>query len=188
MPDWLIPILIFSARICDVSIGTLRMIMVISGHRFAAVGLGFVEVLVWVLAVGGVVTGGFDNPWNVLAFAGGYATGTLVGMTIESKIALGYRVVRVINKKRELDLGQTLESKGWSNTRIDGRNGNGDVEVLFFTLKRKRVPVLLEELAKVAPDAFTSVERAERVSGYVDVLGKPSARMPWGRFGNVIRK
>lgn len=75
------------------------MIMVIAGHRVASAALGFVEVLIWVLAVGGVVEH-LSNPAAVLAFAGGFSVGTLVGMTIEQRIAIGFRVVRVINPGR----------------------------------------------------------------------------------------
>ncbi len=185
LSDLVIPLLIYCARIVDVSIGTIRMIMVISGHRLVSAVLGFVEVLVWVLAVGGVVKGGFDDPYAVIAFAGGYATGTLVGMTIERRLALGYRVVRVINPSPDLRLGSGMIEKGYPCTRIEGDSGTSAVEVLFFTIPRKRVIKLTEEIVRVSPDAFISVERAERVSGYVDVLGKPRERFPWGRFGSL---
>ncbi|MEM8876221.1 MAG: DUF5698 domain-containing protein [Planctomycetota bacterium] len=89
---WLIPLLVFIARIFDVSLGTLRMIMVISEHRFASATLWFLEVMIWVVAVGGVVKHP-DNPAAIVAFAGGFATGTPVGITIENKLANGFRIV-----------------------------------------------------------------------------------------------
>jgi uncharacterized protein YebE (UPF0316 family) len=124
LTDWLIPLLIFVARIFDVSIGTVRMIMVISGHRMASAALGFVEVLIWVLAVGGAVEH-LSNPIAVLAFAGGFAAGTLVGMTIENRLAIGFRVVRVINPKPGLDLAGALREQGYTATRLDGHDRDG---------------------------------------------------------------
>jgi len=146
--DWLVPLLIFTARIFDVSIGTVRMIMVISGHRVASVG-------------------------------------TLVGMTIEQRIAVGYRVVRVINPRLGLDLAGALRTLGYTATRLDGHDRDGPVEIVFVPVRRKSVPRLLERIAGVTPDAFFSVERAERVSGLVPPLAQRSERFPWGRFGQL---
>ena len=182
--DWMIPLLVFAARICDVSIGTVRMIMVISGHRLASAVLGFLEVLIWVLAVGGVV-GNLSDPFTVLAFAGGFATGTLVGMTIENRLAIGFRVVRVINQAPELGLAGVLRESGYTATRIDGHDRTGPAEIVFVPVRRRNVPALLERVAQVAPEAFLSVERAERVSGFVPVAGTRIDRSPWGRFGQL---
>lgn len=183
-PDWILPLIIFGARICDVSIGTVRMIMVISGNRLASAGLGFLEVLIWVLAVGGVV-GNIDNPITVLAFAGGYSVGTLIGMTIENQIAIGYRVVRVINPEPDKGLAGLLRDHGYTATRIDGHDRTGPAEIVFIPVKRRHVPTLLTRIGEIAPDAFLSVERAERVTGFVPLAGNRNDRFPWGRFGQL---
>ncbi len=184
LTDWLIPLLIFVARIFDVSIGTVRMIMVITGQRIASAGLGFIEVLIWVLAVGSAVEH-LSNPVAVLAFAGGFATGTLVGMTIENRLAIGFRVIRVINPKPELDLAGALRGQGYTATRIDGHDRDGPVEIVFITIRRKTVAELLNRIAEVTPNAILSVERAERVSGFIPIAGNRADRFPWGRFGQL---
>jgi len=184
MSGWVLPLLIFTARIFDVSIGTVRMIMVISGHRFASAGLGFVEVMIWVLAVGGAVEH-LHNPAAVIAFGGGYAVGTLVGMTIENRLAIGYRVVRVINPRLGLDLAGSLREQGYTATRLDGHDRDGPVEIVFLPVRRRSVPTLLDRIAAITPDAFLSVERAERVSGFVPLAGNRADRFPWGRFGQL---
>lgn len=163
MSDWLIPLLIFVARIVDVSLGTLRMLMVISGHRLASASLGFIEVLVWVLAVGGAVKH-LDNPVAVLAFAGGFATGTLVGMTLETRLALGYRIVRAISPRGDTGLTASLWEGGYRATTLEGHGRDGPVEIVFALVRRRSVPTLIELIRKTAPEAFVSVERAERVS------------------------
>lgn len=187
MQEWLIPLLIFSARIFDVSLGTIRMIMVISGHRVASAVLGFIEVLIWVLAVGGAVKH-LDNPAAVLAFAGGFATGTLVGMTIENRLAIGFRVIRVINPVHELDLAGTLREQGYTATRLDGHGRGGPVEIVFLAVRRRAVPSLLEAIGKIAPDAFLSVERAERVSGLVASDSEQRQILRWRGAFNQLRK
>lgn len=184
--DWLVPFLIFFARILDVSLGTVRMITVISGHRFVSAALGFVEVLIWVLAVGGAVEH-LDNPVAVLAFAGGFAVGTLVGMTIENRLAIGFRVVRVINPQPALNLAGSLRSEGYAATRLEGEDRVGPVEIVFVPVRRRAVPALLACIGLITPDAFLSVERAERVSGFVPLVGNGGEQAPWGRFGQIRR-
>lgn len=182
-PDiaWYIPILIFLARVIDVSIGTVRTIMVIGGMRFIASVLGFVEVCVWALAVGGMVSY-LPNPFAILAFAGGFATGSYVGMMIESKMALGYRIVRVINSKPEHDVAGQLRKNGYKVTRLDGSGMNGPVEIAFTAIKRRRLPETLELVRTIAPEAFVSVERAERAEGLVAPVGDGwSMRLRRGR-------
>lgn len=175
MPDvpdiaWYIPLLIFAARIVDVSIGTVRTIMVIGGMRAIASALGFIEVCIWALAVGGMVRY-LPNPFAILAFAGGFATGSYVGMMIESKMALGYRLVRVINSKPELDVSGSLRQHGYKVTRLDGSGMHGPVEVAFCAIKRRRLDDTLKLVREIAPEAFVSVERAERASGLVAPVG-----------------
>lgn len=182
--EWLIPLLIFLARICDVSIGTFRMLMVISGHRFVSAGLGFIEVLIWVLAVGGAVKH-LDNPIAVLAFAAGYASGTLLGMTLENYFAIGHRMVRVVNTKPELNVSTMIREKGYAATRLEGHGKEGPVEIVFLAIKRRLLPDLLQDVASIAPHAFVSVERTERVSGFATFVGSKTDRSPWGRFGQL---
>lgn len=181
---WLVPLLIFLARICDVSIGTLRMMMVISGHRVLSALLGFAEVLIWVLAVGGAVKH-LDNPLALLAFAGGFAMGTIVGMSVERRLAIGYRVVRMISSNREIDLASGLRGRGFMATRIDGHGRDGPVEIVFLTVRRKVVPDLLAAASEIAPDAFVSVERAEKVSGLGPLSTEKAERVPWRRFSQI---
>jgi uncharacterized protein YebE (UPF0316 family) len=181
---WLVPLLIFAARICDVSIGTLRMMMVISGHRVLSALLGFAEVLIWVLAVGGAVKH-LDNPLAVLAFAGGFAAGTIVGMSVERRLAIGYRVVRVISSKRDIDLAGALRARGYTATRIDGHGRDGPVEIVFLSVRRRVVPALLEAVGAIAPEAFVTVERAERVSGLGPHSTEKVERVPWRRFSQI---
>ena len=75
----LLPLLIFMARICDVSIGTLRIIFVSKGKRNIAPVLGFFEVLIWITAISKIMEN-LDNYVNFVAYAAGFATGNFVGM------------------------------------------------------------------------------------------------------------
>lgn len=189
MPEWYIVALIFCARLLDVPIGTVRMMMVIAGHRYASALLGFFEVIIWVIAVGKAIAY-LDSVVALMAYGAGFAVGTLVGMEIEQRLAIGWRVIRVINPKPELLLADKLRAQGVSATSVDGQGGsNGDkgpVEMVFLAVKRKAVPHVMDKIAGVAPEAFVSVERAEKVSGFTQVASVRTGNRPW-RFG-MLRK
>lgn len=157
---WFVPLLIFLARVCDVSVGTVRTMLMISGHRVLAAALGTVEVAIWIFAVGGTIEY-LQHPLAVIAFAGGFGTGVLVGMVLEARLALGYRLLRVISTNPELDLAAEMRSAGYRVTRVEGSGMRGPVEIAFLVIPRSRLPQVKELVRKHAPDAFLSVERVE---------------------------
>lgn len=161
---WWIPLLIFIARVGDVSIGTIRTILVTSGYKKSAALLGFCEVTIWVLAVSGVIQN-LHNVWSVLSYAGGYAAGVLVGMTIEERLALGYRVVRVISLQQNGNLCERLRADDWRATRVNGQGRNGPIEIAFLVIPRREQAALLDDIRRITPDAFITVERVERPHG-----------------------
>lgn len=161
---WYIPLLIFVARIADVSIGTVRMILVVSGARYLSAALGAIEVIIWILAVGGAIKF-LHNPYALAAYATGFATGVLVGMEIESRIALGFRVVRVINSNLAVSVTQHLRAQDFRVTRVEGSGRDGPVEIAFTVVRRRRLKAALAAVNQVAPNAFVTIERADRPVG-----------------------
>src|SRR5665648_86798 len=100
---FILPALIFIARIMDVSLGTIRIIFVIRGQKLLATLLGFFEIMIWLLAIGQI----FQNLTDItyyIAYAGGFAAGNYVGIYLESKLALGTLAVRIITVKDALSL------------------------------------------------------------------------------------
>ncbi|GJM19030.1 MAG: UPF0316 protein [Phycisphaeraceae bacterium] len=184
---WYIPVLIFIARIGDVSIGTVRTVFVISGYRKIAVILGFFEVLIWVVAVGGVMKY-LPNPFAVVAYAGGYATGILIGMMVEDKIAIGLRMIRVINPDRSVDVAAILRGHGFRVTRIEGSGQNGPVEISFLVVARKRLNEVRATISGLAPGAFMTIERVDRADGAVPVnsTGTPESRFNRGFMERLL--
>src|SRR5689334_22972807 len=131
-------LLIFSLRIVDVSIGTLRVMYMVRGERARTVPLAFVESGVWVFAISRIFKQ-VDNPLNMLAFAAGYAAGTMVGMTLERWIASGYILVRVISGKPEKqDLVAAIRGAGFGVTVLPGQGLGGEQAILFVVALRRR--------------------------------------------------
>lgn len=181
---WYIPVLIFCARICDVSIGTVRTILVITGHRYTSAALGFFEVTIWVLAVGGVIAY-LSNPIALIAYAGGFATGVIVGMGIEDRIALGYRVVRAISPRLDVNLSERMREHGYRVTRVDGKGRSGPVEIAFMVIRRRELAQVRKLVDEIDPKAFISIERADRPSGGVFNSESRFAKRPWSRLTQV---
>jgi len=144
---------IFGARVLDVSLGTLRTILVFRAHRALAAMLGFVEVLIWVAAAGHVLQN-LDEWYLAVSYAAGFATGNVVGIWLESKLAVGVQLVRAVSPNPEIPLAQHLRDDGYSVIALSGRGGGGvPVEVLLIEERRRRLPGLLRRIEHVDPDA-----------------------------------
>ena len=153
----LMALLIFCARVIDVSMGTVRSIMVFRGHRYIAAALGFIEVLIWVIAMGKVMQN-LDVWYFAVAYAGGFATGNFVGMYIESKLAIGSELVRAVSGDLEIQLAESLRREGYSVTELAGTADlDRSVEVLLIDEKRRNVPRLLEAIMKIDPNAIWTI-------------------------------
>lgn len=163
IPPLYIPLFIYFARILDVSLGTLRIIFVSKGLRGKATILGFVEVLVWIIIVAQLFQN-LDNWVNYIAYAGGFATGTFIGMFIEERMKMGVQIFRIIVAEDSETLVKKLRESDFRVTEIDGNGKFGPVKVLFTIARRKRWHVLKEILREYASAAFFSVEDVKDVS------------------------
>lgn len=185
--EWYIPLLIFAARICDVSIGTVRTIIMVSGYRVSAAMLGVVEVTIWVLAVGGVIRYLPESVWAVVGYASGFGVGVLIGMRLEEMLAIGYRVVRVVTTKPGLDLAAKLRQKGFAVTRVEGTGRDGPVEIAFTLIRRRNLQRLRDAVDEVAPGSFMTVERADSPVGGLMFDGGGGRARSWMRLF-MVRK
>ena len=179
-PELLVlPGLIFLARIADTSIGTVRIVLLVAGRRLVPALLGFVEVSIWALATGGVVSN-LDNPLTVIGFAGGFAVGIMLGLWIEERIAFGYRVLQVINRDPAIDVSARLREHDYRVTRVDGRGLQGAVEIAILLIRRRRLRAVRALIEEIAPEAFVTIERAEPPLGGTPPADSRLGRFPWG--------
>ncbi len=150
-------LLIFVLRCVDVSLGTLRLILTVQGRRALSSVIGFVEVSVFITAVASVVAGPLDL-LRVLAYGGGFAAGTWLGMTVDRYLALGDVIVRVISRSHE-QLLKALTSAGFGVTLVEGRGGRGSaVGVLFSVCRRRRLPEMIRIVSRVDRSAIVNVQ------------------------------
>ena len=168
MNELLIALLIFCMRIADVSIGTVRTIYTIRGHRAVAAGLGVIESGIWILAVSKAVELMRHNPWAMIGWAFGFGAGTFSGITIERWIATGHILMRVISLKRAAELRTALHAQAVGMTALPGEGRAGDVQVLFVVAPRRRGKELLKIVQEIDPEAFITVDPiSQAIGGYM---------------------
>jgi uncharacterized protein YebE (UPF0316 family) len=149
-------LLIFSARVCDVSLGTLRVLMVTQGRRSVAACLGFVEVLIWVAAVSRVI-GNLGKPAFAIAYAAGYACGNFTGLTVERWFAIGRQVVRVFSRRGPA-LAERLRTLGFLVTLFEGVGRDGPVHLLLLETERREVPRLVSAARELDPLCYYVID------------------------------
>jgi len=160
---FILPFLILLARIVDVSLDTIRVILIAKGYRRVAPFIGFFQVLVWVITITRIMAN-LDNWFTYIGYAGGFALGTYVGMRIEEKLALGYELVRVVTRADASQLIGSLREKGYPVTTVTGQGKDGEVGILFIVLKRKSISTVIEQIKRFNPRAFYTIEDMRFVS------------------------
>lgn len=168
-------LLIFFLRICDVSIGTLRVIYAVQGQRLKACLLGFGESGIFVLAIAQVFRH-LDNPLNMIGYAAGFATGTFIGITLEKWIASGWIMVRIISRDQSGPLLQMLRERNFGVTSIRGEGREGEILVLFVVAKRRRGYEMLDAVRQIDPQAFVTVDPVNQaIGGYIPQAAAPAS-------------
>ena len=180
----IMPLLIFLARICDVSIGTLRIIFVSKGKRNIAPVLGFFEVLIWITAISRIMEN-LDNYINFIAYAAGFATGNFIGMIIEEKLAMGILMIRVFANERGTELVQSLNSQGFGATVVEAHGAREHIHLIYSIVKRNELANVLNIITRLNPKAFYTIEDVKAVNEGIFTPRRPNSIFP---FSNILRQ
>jgi uncharacterized protein YebE (UPF0316 family) len=164
MPVWALAALIFFLRVADVSVGTMRTIVVVNGRIRLSVLLGFIEVLLWITAISQVILRLHESALLVFAYAGGFAAGNAVGIVLERRLALGQCVVRMISKEGD-QVARVLSSIGKVRGVFLSEMGGSSTRLVFATLARSELPEAIRRVKTVDPDVFYAVDRFSQTNG-----------------------
>lgn len=149
--------LIFLLRVSDMTLDTLRVLVVMRGRKGAAWVLGFFQSLIFVIAITSVLSN-LDNPLNILGYAAGFATGNVVGMLIEERLAIGHVQLSIISPRRGSELAERLRAEGYAITEISARGKDGVVTLLSCSVLRKKVDQVQQLVNEVDDSAFITAE------------------------------
>jgi uncharacterized protein YebE (UPF0316 family) len=169
-----LPLFIFLAEVCVVTISTMRTIFVARGMRFLAPLLGIFEVSIWLFAIGEVMKN--LNDWRCsAAFAGGFTLGNFLGILLEEKLALGSVSVHMITHRDASQLIDALRSANYGVTHIEAEGATGPVQVVYTVVKRKELERVLSIARRFQPNVFYSVDDLHSVAAGV----APMTRRRW---------
>lgn len=175
--DWiswvLIPVLIFFARLLDVSLSTVRQILIIKGMRKLVPIIAFFEVIIWLAAITQVMQN-LSHIAGYLGWALGFSAGNYLGMVIEEKVALGHQVVRIITERKSPELLEALTQNQYRLTIVPARGSTGPVDIFFVAAERKRIPKLIRTIRACDPDLFYTIED-------IRSMGDPAIARPMTR-------
>ncbi len=169
---FLLPVAIMFLRIIDVSLGTVRLIMVFRGRRITAAVLGFFEVIIWLTAITAIISHITD--WvNVIFYGLGFALGNVVGMMIENIMAVGQQVVRFISTEESDKITRILRAKGYGVTEVVASGREGPVGLGFLIAARKKIPSLIGLISGMDSKAVVTIEdvRYSNIVEYVRPIG-----------------
>ena len=162
---WVIlPLLIFLARIADVSMETIRVVYISRGIKYLAPIIAFFEIIIWLLAME-VVLKDLSNMANFMAYAFGFASGTYIGLVIEEKLSIGTVILRIVTTEESTDkIVAFLEAEHYGATRLDAQGTRGSVRMILSLVNRTDVPLITEHIESTNPGAFFSIEDVRYVN------------------------
>lgn len=173
MPVWALAVCIFLLRITDVSLGTVRTILVVQGRLPFSVLIGFFEVLIWLTAVSQVIVRLRESPVLLLAFAAGFAVGNACGILLERHLGIGQCVVRMIAAQEGDAIAARLRGMGHVLTSFVGQGLDGPRTLMFTACSRRELHSVIAAAASLDPQLFYTVDRFSQ-TGQVGPLPHPS--------------
>jgi uncharacterized protein YebE (UPF0316 family) len=175
---WFSALIIFSLRLADVPVGTLRIGMLVQGYPWAAGILSFVESFMWLLATGKAITSmGSGNYLQMSAFAAGYALGTVVGVMLQNWLAVGSCVLQVITPVHSPPIAEVLREQGYMVTVINAEGRDGGVRIAYSVVPKRQQVHLLSLIGHINSKAFVTVENVSRAN--LQRYSPTSTEIPW---------
>jgi uncharacterized protein YebE (UPF0316 family) len=174
--DWAtigIGIVIFLARIVDVSLGTMRVSSIIQGRTRAAFVLGFLEISMWLFIIASVLDRIADKPIVGVFYALGFSVGNVVGIMLEKRIAYGNMVVRAIVPSDGEKIAAAIYEQGFGVTLFPGKGVKGPVTEVCVVCRRGELKQVVDTIEKMWPGAFYVTELAGTVSGIERPIMQP---------------
>ncbi|MGB5984343.1 MAG: DUF5698 domain-containing protein [Desulfobacterales bacterium] len=161
---WITGLMVFAARICDVSLGTIRTIVTVQGRTLTAFCLAIFEIMIWITVVSTVIHQIKEKPLLAVFYAFGYATGNVVGILVERRLAFGMIILRVISRVAGESIAAGLRRMGQPVTLFRGEGMRGPVCELYIACRRRDLKWILAEVKNLDAEAFYVVEQARDVS------------------------
>lgn len=154
---WLIALSIFLARTVNIALDTLRFMFTLREKRWLSWGLGFIQSVIFVLVIGSVLTN-LENPLNIIGYSAGFATGNVLGMAIEKRLAIGYTHFNIISRNRSTEIADALRDAGFGVTEIPARGRESSFMLIDCRVRRKHSDDVESLVLEIDSEAFITAE------------------------------
>jgi uncharacterized protein YebE (UPF0316 family) len=154
---WLFAGGIFLLRVLETSLDTLRVLFLMRGRKWLVWIIGFMQASVFILAIASVMSD-LDNPLNILGYAAGFATGNVVGIWIEEKLAIGHIQMMVVSSNLGTAIAEKMREEGFAVTEIPARGRDGMVSLLSCSVFRRNVQKVRALINQIDSSAFITAE------------------------------
>ncbi len=154
---WLGAFGVFALRVVNITLDTLRFMLTMRGKKTISWILGFIESILFVVVMGAVLQD-LNNILNIVGYAAGFATGNVVGMAIEKRLAVGFSHISIVSRQKGMAVAEALRAADFAVTEIPARGKDGMVSLLNCSVRRKECKDVEQIARDVDPEAFITVE------------------------------
>jgi len=154
---WLVALGIFFARTINIALDTLRFMFTLRGKTSLSWVLGFIQSIIFVIVIGSVLTN-LENPLNIIRYSAGFATGNVLGMAIEKRLAIGYTHFNIISRNRSTEIADALRNVGLGVTEIPARGRDSSFMLIDCRVRRKQSDEVETLVLSIDPEAFITAE------------------------------
>lgn len=164
---------IFTARIVDVCLGTIRIIVTVQGRAVIAFVLAVIEITIWITVISTVIKQIDQSPILIIFYSLGYACGNVSGIFVERRLAFGMTILKIFVTEKGYPLAAKLRSKGQPVTIFQGEGMNGPVYELYIACRRKHLKWLVPLIKEFDDKLFYVIEPAKDMNKEIMPLFSP---------------
>ena len=158
---------VFFGKLLEVSLGTLRIVLINRSIRTIGSIIAFVEIAVWLIVASSVLIGFRDDYLKGLIYAFAFALGNYFGSMLDDYLAFGLCSVQVVisdTEKAQYAEAQ-LRNLGFGITSLDVHGRNEDHCMLLMTMQRKRCQEVTSWLEYNCPGSVITISDVKRQRG-----------------------
>lgn len=169
----LLYLIIYVVKVIEVSMATMRIVLITKEERLKGAFIGFFEVIIWVMLAATVLTNIFEDPFKVVVYAFGFATGNFVGSKLESFFGIGTTSIEaIVHKKDGKALSLQLRDKGFAVTAVEAYGMTDKREILYLHVPRKKAKLVVKTIRELQDDCVITVHEIKPIYGGYNMIRK----------------
>ena len=162
----MIYILILFAKIIEVSLRTIRTVLLIKGERRIAAIIGFFEILLWINIVTRVISDLSNDPLKAVMYALGFSLGIYIGSILEEKIGIGLSEIEAnVKADHSQEIVDELRKDGFAVTEIKAEGQDANRIILSLFVQRTKVNQVVYKITDMQETAVITTSDVKPIVG-----------------------